>query len=191
MSPRMMMMKSRIQLPQRPILETSQLWNHSHALPFILLTAKISIHVLKFVVGQLPVQVVSSILQLSNKTALKSQTMFDIFIWLCIMSAKNLHPSRFQAGCFTNLTICLAQRLSFAVVDDSRRSQGSLAPGRADPKSTGAPTSFHCPISMELMADPVMIATGHTYDRQVLPLNLPITCISALGQAVVKLTQEP
>ena len=29
----------------------------------------------------------------------------------------------------------------------------------------GAPASFYCPISMELMADPVMVATGHTYDR--------------------------
>lgn len=28
-----------------------------------------------------------------------------------------------------------------------------------------APASFYCPISMELMADPVMVATGHTYDR--------------------------
>ena len=28
-----------------------------------------------------------------------------------------------------------------------------------------APTSFYCPVSMELMADPVMVATGHTYDR--------------------------
>ncbi len=28
-----------------------------------------------------------------------------------------------------------------------------------------APTSFYCPVSMELMSDPVMVATGHTYDR--------------------------
>ena len=28
-----------------------------------------------------------------------------------------------------------------------------------------APSSFYCPISMELMAEPVMVATGHTYDR--------------------------
>jgi len=27
------------------------------------------------------------------------------------------------------------------------------------------PTHFQCPITMELMQDPVMIATGHTYDR--------------------------
>lgn len=29
-----------------------------------------------------------------------------------------------------------------------------------------APPSFYCPIAMELMVDPVMVATGHTYDRQ-------------------------
>jgi hypothetical protein len=28
-----------------------------------------------------------------------------------------------------------------------------------------APASFYCPVSMELMSDPVMVATGHTYDR--------------------------
>lgn len=33
------------------------------------------------------------------------------------------------------------------------------------PAAPAAPASFYCPISMELMADPVMVATGHTYDR--------------------------
>lgn len=28
-----------------------------------------------------------------------------------------------------------------------------------------APASFYCPVSMELMSDPVIVATGHTYDR--------------------------
>ena len=28
-----------------------------------------------------------------------------------------------------------------------------------------APSSFYCPISMELMSDPVVLATGHTYER--------------------------
>lgn len=28
------------------------------------------------------------------------------------------------------------------------------------------PPTFCCPISMEVMADPVMVATGHTYDRR-------------------------
>lgn len=27
------------------------------------------------------------------------------------------------------------------------------------------PASFYCPVSMELMSDPVMVATGHSYDR--------------------------
>jgi hypothetical protein len=31
--------------------------------------------------------------------------------------------------------------------------------------SPAAPSSFYCPVSMELMSDPVMVATGHTYDR--------------------------
>lgn len=39
----------------------------------------------------------------------------------------------------------------------------------SDSKASGAgpvpPASYCCPISMEIMADPVIIATGHTYDR--------------------------
>ena len=27
------------------------------------------------------------------------------------------------------------------------------------------PPHYQCPVSMELMVDPVMVATGHTYDR--------------------------
>eukprot|EP00882_Tetradesmus_deserticola_P004990 GHRQ01005259.1.p1 GENE.GHRQ01005259.1~~GHRQ01005259.1.p1 ORF type:complete len:429 (+),score=103.88 GHRQ01005259.1:79-1365(+) len=40
--------------------------------------------------------------------------------------------------------------------------------GRAEerPAAPQGPTSFYCPVSMELMSDPVMVATGHTYDRQ-------------------------
>ncbi len=37
-----------------------------------------------------------------------------------------------------------------------------------DSKASAGPTpppSFCCPISMDIMADPVIIATGHTYDR--------------------------
>lgn len=50
--------------------------------------------------------------------------------------------------------------------------QASKAPSSPDPQPAAssldlpqAPTSFVCPISMELMVDPVMVATGHTYDR--------------------------
>ena len=32
-------------------------------------------------------------------------------------------------------------------------------------KGALAPSSFYCPISMELMGDPCMVATGHTYER--------------------------
>jgi len=32
-------------------------------------------------------------------------------------------------------------------------------------KGALAPSSFYCPISMELMGDPCMLATGHTYER--------------------------
>ena len=51
-------------------------------------------------------------------------------------------------------------------VDNSRK--GTLLPSRTSTAGTGAPASFYCPISMELMADPVMVATGHTYDRQAI-----------------------
>lgn len=40
----------------------------------------------------------------------------------------------------------------------ARRSCGSV-------KGQLAPSSFYCPISMELMSDPVVLATGHTYER--------------------------
>lgn len=43
-------------------------------------------------------------------------------------------------------------------VPDARKADGSQ-------KGPIAPSSFYCPISMELMNDPVMVATGHTYDR--------------------------
>ena len=36
----------------------------------------------------------------------------------------------------------------------------------SSPAPPRAPASFYCPISMELMADPVIVATGHTYDRR-------------------------
>ncbi len=39
-----------------------------------------------------------------------------------------------------------------------RSSNGSV-------KGQLAPSSFYCPISMELMSDPVVLATGHTYER--------------------------
>jgi len=33
------------------------------------------------------------------------------------------------------------------------------------PAAPQGPASFYCPVSMELMSDPVMVATGHSYDR--------------------------
>lgn len=36
---------------------------------------------------------------------------------------------------------------------------------QGDAKPLNAPSSYLCPISMDLMSDPVMVATGHTYDR--------------------------
>ena len=37
--------------------------------------------------------------------------------------------------------------------------------GDDKPAVPQGPASFHCPVSMELMSDPVMVATGHSYDR--------------------------
>lgn len=55
----------------------------------------------------------------------------------------------------------LAERRGVGEGGDARLSDGE--------KSTGLqveiPGHFQCPITMELMQDPVMIATGHTYDR--------------------------
>ena len=34
-----------------------------------------------------------------------------------------------------------------------------------DKAKLAVPPHYQCPVSMELMVDPVMVATGHTYDR--------------------------
>lgn len=47
---------------------------------------------------------------------------------------------------------------SWTPADVHRREEGKPA----QPK---APASFYCPVSMDLMTDPVMVDTGHTYDR--------------------------
>ncbi|KAG1678253.1 hypothetical protein FOA52_013873 [Chlamydomonas sp. UWO 241] len=62
-----------------------------------------------------------------------------------------------------------------ATQSESRRNEGVkeeaeqeivAEPTEPDRSSApAAPSSFYCPVSMELMADPVMVATGHTYDR--------------------------
>jgi U-box domain len=41
-------------------------------------------------------------------------------------------------------------------------------------KGALAPSSFYCPISMELMSDPCMLATGHTYERVRAPAGRPL-----------------
>ncbi len=48
------------------------------------------------------------------------------------------------------------------------RAQLPNADDRDDDKQQAvprAPASFYCPIAMDLMTDPVMVDTGHTYDR--------------------------
>ncbi len=57
----------------------------------------------------------------------------------------------------------LEPKAASPMVESARK--GGLLPSRTSTAGTGAPASFYCPISMELMADPVMVATGHTYDR--------------------------
>mmetsp|Transcript_22314 Transcript_22314/g.26847 ORF Transcript_22314/g.26847 Transcript_22314/m.26847 type:complete len:530 (+) Transcript_22314:256-1845(+) len=43
---------------------------------------------------------------------------------------------------------------------------GTSEEGAADVEGTKPPAVFCCPISFELMHDPVVVATGHTYDRE-------------------------
>ena len=38
-------------------------------------------------------------------------------------------------------------------------------PGSDGKSKVPVPAHFSCPVSMELMVDPVMVVTGHTYDR--------------------------
>ena len=57
---------------------------------------------------------------------------------------------------FMALTIA-SRRLT--VIPVVRRSSNGSVKGQL------APSSFYCPISMELMSDPVVLATGHTYER--------------------------
>ena len=62
-----------------------------------------------------------------------------------------------------------------------------MQPPVARPTSSGArgslaPSSFYCPISMELMGDPCMLATGHTYERvRAHPLSTHILSKSPCG----------
>eukprot|EP00803_Ostreobium_quekettii_P009239 evm.model.scf_479.6 EVM.evm.TU.scf_479.6 scf_479:33896-37924(+) len=42
----------------------------------------------------------------------------------------------------------------------------SGSPNGGEKGAPQAPSSFYCPISMELMSEPVMVATGHTYDKE-------------------------
>lgn len=48
--------------------------------------------------------------------------------------------------------LTLARRVCRSITDDK-------------PSVPQGPASFYCPVSMELMSDPVMVATGHSYDR--------------------------
>lgn len=59
-------------------------------------------------------------------------------------------------------TVSWAYETLVALVCACRPSPATAA---EEKPATTAPSSFYCPISMELMADPVMVATGHTYDR--------------------------
>ncbi|MCL7052332.1 hypothetical protein MKW94_015824 [Papaver nudicaule] len=43
---------------------------------------------------------------------------------------------------------------------------GEQVPGNDSPKSITIPDDFRCPISLELMKDPVIVSTGQTYERQ-------------------------
>ena len=45
------------------------------------------------------------------------------------------------------------------------RKQDGQEPGREEYEGKEVPPSFLCPICMEIMVDPVILATGHTYDR--------------------------
>ena len=42
----------------------------------------------------------------------------------------------------------------------------ATSPADGEKPKLAVPSHFQCPVSMELMGDPVMVATGHTYDRQ-------------------------
>jgi F-box/WD-40 domain protein 7 len=53
--------------------------------------------------------------------------------------------------------------------DHSDRRKDGVASESPSPSSCGVanvPPSFVCPIGMDIMVDPVILATGHTYDRQ-------------------------
>lgn len=50
------------------------------------------------------------------------------------------------------------------VVDLGKLSLSALAPGEK-PVLPSVPNDFRCPISLELMKDPVIVATGQTYER--------------------------
>ena len=48
------------------------------------------------------------------------------------------------------------------------------------------PTEFICPITMEIMTDPVVLSDGQVYERQYIEKWLKISCVSPLTKVVVK-----
>lgn len=63
----------------------------------------------------------------------------------------------------------------------------ALRQASTGPKGALAPSSFYCPISMELMADPCMLATGHTYERVPMRSSSTSTALSTLAELSVHL----
>ena len=59
-----------------------------------------------------------------------------------------------------------AHNLARTPAEQAGRTANAAQDKSTDAERSTCPPSFCCPISMDLMSDPVMIATGHTYDRK-------------------------
>lgn len=61
--------------------------------------------------------------------------------------------------------VCYARCVLFDVVDGEASRQSDNNSGGSGVLGALNPDDFRCPISLEIMADPVTVETGHTYDR--------------------------
>ena len=79
---------------------------------------------------------------------------------------ENLNDEKKELGLLSSLMgfVCYCRCVLFDVVDDEPSRQ-SKAKYRSEALIGLNPDDLRCPISLEIMVDPVTVASGHTYDR--------------------------
>ncbi|PON98933.1 Beta-catenin [Trema orientale] len=82
------------------------------------------------------------------------------------MELENLNDEKKQLDMLSSLLglVCYCRCVAFDVVDDEPKRQSN---GKCTSEALIGlkPDDLRCPISLEIMVDPVTVASGHTYDR--------------------------